>query len=119
MERCLSFVLSRAIRREERRCSRSSSVFYAELGTDLLNVPVLADPELLVSGVSEDADVEDGDCFAQRPHLVCRYISVSLTRLIGFRYGSSNSQVELKAGKKGACKRLLRVRCVGVTGLAC
>jgi hypothetical protein len=61
----LSLVLLRAIGQEERRCSRSSSVAYAELGTDLLNVPVLADPELLVSSVSKDADVEEGDCFAQ------------------------------------------------------
>ena len=60
-KRCLPLVLLRAIRREERRCSRSSSVVYAKLGTDLLNVPVLADPELLVSGVSEDADVEEGE----------------------------------------------------------
>jgi hypothetical protein len=64
MECCLSLVLLRARRREERRCSRSSSVVYAELGTDLLNVPVLADLKLLVFGVSEDADVEGGNCFA-------------------------------------------------------
>ena len=50
-------------RTRERRCSRSSSVVYAELGTILLNVPVLTDPELLVSGVAKDADFEEGNCF--------------------------------------------------------
>ena len=33
---------------------------YAELGTDLLNVSMLADPELLVSSVAENADIERG-----------------------------------------------------------
>jgi hypothetical protein len=63
-KRCLSLVLLRAIRREERRCNRSFSVVYAELGIDLLNVPMLANLELLVSSVLENADVEEGDCFA-------------------------------------------------------
>ena len=64
MKRCLSLVLLRAIRREERRCSRSSSVVYAKLGTDLLNIPVLANLELLVSSIAEDANIKEGDCFA-------------------------------------------------------
>lgn len=65
IKRCLSLILLRAIRREERRYSRSSSVVYTKLSTDLLNVPVLADLELLISGVLEDANVKEGDCFAQ------------------------------------------------------
>lgn len=65
MKCCLSLILLRPIRREERRCSRSSRVVYAELSTDLLNVPVLANPELLVSGVAEDSNIKEGVCLAQ------------------------------------------------------
>lgn len=37
---------------------------YAELSTDLLNVSMLADLELLVSSVAENADIKEGYYFS-------------------------------------------------------
>jgi hypothetical protein len=60
---CLSLILLRLIEREKRRCSRSSRVVYTKLSTDLLNIPVLANLELLVSSVAENTNVKKEDCF--------------------------------------------------------